>query len=434
MNSNKNPTANPGKNVKAKPPGKQPPKQQSNPLMAGLPHPGIPFPFVAFPFPIAAGGVKRSHAAMMMPPVNSKFFMRGANNGNGVVHSSNGMNKAMMEEKNAKNERRKEKNRESARACRRRKKEVAKELEQQVQLLEVDNLKLRLQLKIGEEAEDLGRSEETRLTKDLAELIQNGASEKEVTESILHYTEKFADYGRDRRSAIDFHLRNVARLLKPTTTTTVAMRALEGNTEHNQHHSPLKRSIIGTECNSSDCAKSNIEKTSLPEDCKNGTKLTGSTSGNIDKSDKALSNTNTSQDNTATVQEKLKAKVPVAPKQLFQYLVDYLEVNEVQAKALRDSRKVAKELDSALEQSLVMLEELKRILIQCGTDLETEIDAIRKILNPTQVAKFLVWVQNNRACMHMLNELWQKEYNSKSADEDKKSCDDNKESLTPSLG
>ena len=56
------------------------------------------------------------------------------------------------------------------------------------------------------------------------------------------------------------------------------------------------------------------------------------------------------------------------------------------------------------------------------------------IKNPTQVAKFLVWVQNNRACMHMLNELWQKEYNSQSADEDKKSDDDHKESLTSSLG
>jgi len=43
-------------------------------------------------------------------------------------------------------------------------------------------------------------------------------------------------------------------------------------------------------------------------------------------------------------------------------------------------------------------------------DLETEFNSVRAILTPTQVAKFVVWISRNGACMHMLNELWGKIY------------------------
>ena len=45
-----------------------------------------------------------------------------------------------------------------------------------------------------------------------------------------------------------------------------------------------------------------------------------------------------------------------------------------------------------------------------GQDLDAEFSEIRSILTPRQAAKFLVWVANNGACMHMLNELWSKSY------------------------
>ena len=360
-------------------------KQQSQSQQQTLPPrlPNIPLPpfvHVGFPPPMFApiAGTKRPHGQFQLnkPPTE--------------------------EELNSKKAIRKAKNRESARICRLRKKEAAKELERKIQILEVENLKLRLQLKIGEEAEALDRSEEERLTRELEELVRSGAPEKEVDDSILCYTEKFADYGRDRRSAIEFHLRNVARLLKPTTTTSVAMRALEGTTDqqntpkrldHKERHSPdtdNSTTFIATEQENPSNTSSSTTKTGeeLP-------KVTSSSAHDV-----------------------TQASVPLEPKQLFQYLVDYLEVNELQSKALRDSRKVAKELDAALEQSLVMLEELKGRLTQCGSDLEVELDAISKILTPTQVAKFLVWVQNNGACMHMLNELWKKEYSESYSDND----------------
>jgi len=95
-------------------------------------------------------------------------------------------------------------------------------------------------------------------------------------------------------------------------------------------------------------------------------------------------------------------------KKLFHYLVDYLKIKPEQATDLHDSCYVANELDGALAQSLTTLQELRSLLSRCGKDLDEEFTNVRSILNPIQAAKFLVWVSNNEACMHMLNELWDK--------------------------
>ena len=71
---------------------------------------------------------------------------------------------------------------------------------------------------------------------------------------------------------------------------------------------------------------------------------------------------------------------------------------------------MAKELDAALAKSMEMLSKLRSMLTQSSHDLEMEMKKIRSILTTRQAAKFLVWVANNGACMHMLNELWSKVY------------------------
>ena len=102
------------------------------------------------------------------------------------------------------------------------------------------------------------------------------------------------------------------------------------------------------------------------------------------------------------------SRAKMEPKKLFHYLVNYLEVTPDQATALKDSRFVAKELDDALKESLAMLQELRNTMSKCGDDLDNEFNSVRQILMPMQAAKFLVWVSNNEACVHMLNELWSK--------------------------
>lgn len=280
-----------------------------------------------------------------------------------------------------------EKNRMSARECRRRKKEATQQLEQEIYLLEKENLGLRLQLKIGEEAEMSSMREAEKLTEAMDASLKSGASDSAIFANLEEIKEKFADYGRDRRSAMEFHLRNVERLLMPTTTTSVAMKALEighstsylnnksGANDTSSHNAPAEESSSATALGSNVVADSPA-------------------SSNVE----AAPSTSTSKTN----------------KQIFEFLVQYLEVTPDQAIALKDSRKVAQELDSALAKSFSMLNELKLRLTQVVGDLETEFDSVRAILTPTQVAKFVVWIAHNGACMHMLNELWGKIYHKQS--------------------
>ena len=197
-------------------------------------------------------------------------------------------------------------------------------------------------------------------------MLKSGkASESEIYAKLEEYKEKFADYGRDRRSAMEFHLKNVERLLMPTQTTNFIMSTLKdsgGGSSGSSNHStaPLPTAPPTTTSSSSS----------------------------------AIDNNN----------------APKTSKELFTLLVKTLEVTPAQSAALKDSRFVAQEMDETLNETLNVLKELRGRLAQCGQDLETEFNCIRQILTPSQSAKFLVWVAQNKACMHMLNELWSKNY------------------------
>ena len=259
--------------------------------------------------------------------------------------------------------RRLEKNRLSARECRRRKKEATEQLQHQINVMEGENLRLRLQLQIGEEAEESRRQEQEKLTSEIDELLKSGASEGEVHAALESFKEKYADYGRDRRTAIEFHLSKLEHLLMPTQTTSVVMHAIQNS------------------------AVPPVSPTASVE--------------SVPSVDSVLS---PAQD----------------PKALFHYLVNHLQVTPEQAAALKDSRLVAQELDGCLDSALSVLQELRKRLAQTGDDLDTEFATVRSILTPTQAAKFLVWVADNRACIHMLNELWDRVYPNEDDNEDAK--------------
>ena len=253
-------------------------------------------------------------------------------------------------------------------------------------------------------------------------MLKSGAKESEIYASIEQFKEKHADYGRDRRSAMEFHLRQVERLLMPTTTTSVAMRALHGGTDIGTvgggevalpPTSFLRPAIgegggkAGVILNASGTQKSQEVESKKPAE----NAAIGKESGAALIEVPSIADTDLSSTASSSVGENSPAHASsdppsLEPKSMFHYLVKYLEVTPEQAKALKDSRLIAQELDSALTESLSVLEELRLRLTQAGEDLEAEMDSVRAILTPTQAAKFLVWVSNNSACMHMLNELW----------------------------
>jgi hypothetical protein len=215
----------------------------------------------------------------------------------------------------------------------------------------------------------------------LDDLLKSGASEAEIYTKIEEYKEKFADYGRDRRSAIEFHLRNIERLLMPTQTTSVVLTTLQmGSTSGAGLGGPQSAS------------EASVKPSAVPSLPAPSTSLAGV----------PLS--------TGPAQPSAVSASNLDSKTLFRRLVDILQVTPEQAAALKDSRFVAKEMDECLKASLGVLEELRLRLAQCGEDLENEFDNVRSILTPTQAAKFLVWVANNKACIHMLNELWNRVY------------------------
>jgi hypothetical protein len=290
-----------------------------------------------------------------------------------MTHTKDG--KLLSEKKR----RRLEKNRLSARECRRRKKQSAENVQREIVVLESENLRLRLQLQIGEEAEDSLHREQAKLTEDMDALLKSGASEAEIYATIEEFKEKFADYGRDRRSAIEFHLRNIERLLMPTKTTTFVMRAIQGGDGDSEVANDKPASDVGNDKPAT--AASPVSTPSVASD-----------------------------KSTEPVPDSKEPDPSLEPKELFQYLVNYLEVNPAQAAALKDSRLIAQEMDGCLEKALAVLAELRTRLAQTGEDLETEFTNVRSILSPTQAAKFLVWVANNSACIHMLNELWDRVY------------------------
>ena len=93
---------------------------------------------------------------------------------------------------------------------------------------------------------------------------------------------------------------------------------------------------------------------------------------------------------------------------MFQKLSNYIGVTPEQSALLSDSRHVATELDETFTTSLHLLTSLRFAVSRDGNDLDGEFQNVQQIMNPTQMAKFVCWVTNNPACMHMLNELWAK--------------------------
>ena len=308
--------------------------------------------------------------------------------------------------------RRLEKNRLSARECRRRKREQTEGIQREINVLEAENLRLRLQLQIGEEAEESSLEEQAKLTSEIDSLLKSGASEAEVYQALESFKEKHADYGRDRRSAIEFHLRNIERLLKPTTTTNIVMQAIQGTSEGEVEERKPAAAPEG-EASAAGAGSDNTASQAKV----NPVQQTDPTATTVQNDPGSLTSL------LPVNPEESSSQVPsqLNPKGLFQHLVTHISVTPSQAAALKDSRFVAQELDACLDKAVAVLRELRERLAQTGADLEAEFGNVRSILTPTQAAKFLVWVSNNSACVHMLNELWERVYpaseNSNDADQ-----------------
>ncbi|OWZ08227.1 hypothetical protein PHMEG_00019264 [Phytophthora megakarya] len=87
-------------------------------------------------------------------------------------------------------------------------------------------------------------------------------------------------------------------------------------------------------------------------------------------------------------------------------LAKELGLSEDQKKKIQQQRGSISLICENLKSALGLLADLKTEVTNKNSTLDMEMDKLQNILTPTQRAKFIVWVTNNQACMHLLNKLW----------------------------
>lgn len=240
-----------------------------------------------------------------------------------------------------------ERNRESARECRKRKKEKKMLLRQQLAILEADNLQLRLKLQVGNEAANQ-EDKSAYVTARLDQLLKDGASEVEIQKTVAELQERYSDYGRDRRSAIDFHVNQLKRCLQPTQTTRAILWLMSLAA---QFHDPMTGEIVSTE-------------------------------------PRELYEMWTSLLNEVKPSEEQK-KIMVATVRPTSSGDDPFEA-----------------IKSVTQTCNAMLDRLVSIICNKNESLDTEMSTVQSIFSARQIAKFILWIDQNPACMQMLEALW----------------------------
>jgi hypothetical protein len=205
------------------------------------------------------------------------------------------------------------------------------------------------------------------ITAKLDSMIKEGASEIELRKTIEELQERFSDYGRDRRTAISFHINQLRRCLQPTQTTRAILWLLSC--------APMFHDVDG----------------------------------------------NPKPNNHGDLSE------------LWFSLLDALKPTSEQYKQLM-SFTIPKNLleDPFNEVYLVtencnqILEKLVEIICNKNESLDNEMANIQAILNPRQIAKFVLWIDQNPVCMQMLEALWPH------LTQTKTTCTDSENKTTPS--
>lgn len=241
-----------------------------------------------------------------------------------------------------------ERNRESARECRKRKKDKKTSLRSQLAHLEADNLQLRLKLQVGHDNTNIEEKSKYISTR-LEAMIKEGACEVEIQKSIAEYQERYSDYGRDRRSAIDFHVAQLRRCLQPTQTTRAILWLMSLARQFHEHSNG---DIKYTNPNELFNLWLDLLKEIKP-----------------------------------TMQQKL------------------LMVSYTNPSATTGSDPFT-DIDSVSKTCNGMLDRLVEIICNKNDLLDTEMNNIQNILSARQIAKFILWIDHNPVVMQMLEALW----------------------------
>lgn len=245
-----------------------------------------------------------------------------------------------------KKKRRQERNRESARECRKRKKQRKQDLSDQLARLEADNLKLRLQLQAGNKLNKLEEKSHC-LTEKLVSLLKVEGNEPELKTIIDELEQRYSDYGKERKSAIEFHMKQLKDSLEPAVTTQIILWLLQQS-----------RKVF----NKNEKLKVNNENKDICDIFEELVKELNLTENQL----KAIS----------TLIEDHESGDPF---------------EEIEVTTLTMSRSLDAVQDSINKKN---------------SDLDKEMEVIQSNFNPVQIAKFLIWVHKNPVYFQLLKAVW----------------------------
>jgi len=225
-------------------------------------------------------------------------------------------------------------------------------LEEKMKAIEAENAELKTQLKIGREAIAREEIEKNKFVDKISNLLKANSSEAQIGELIQEFGDRYADYGKDRQAAVGYHLAQVERLLLPTQVTRMCLWSLQQPDSFYDDPEPLP-AIDGQE-------------------------LPASSTVDIGGS-------------------------------LWQLLSKELELSREQMSQIKGCRAKVRERGDEVKITVQMLNQLKKRVQNKNNNLDSEMAGIQGILTPKQSAKFILWVSNNPACIHMLNQIWRTE-------------------------
>jgi hypothetical protein len=277
--------------------------------------------------------------------------------------------------------RRQERNRESAREFRARKKAKVLALHQQLAKLETDNLHLRLQLTTPNPGEPSAEQPQSAVvSSQLEELVNQGASEKEIMAAIKELKERYSDYGRDRSSAFSFHLSQLKRCLVPTQTTRIILFLMQCAIKYLTPEGEIK---YPTPSKSVD---------TLPP----GTDSDSGGGSGLPPSQPPLSPPLSSSHPQSTEIAELLASLMAVIKPTREQRKQLVSLTSIYSGAP----------PSGVDFSDEIIEKIAILVTNKNDLLDSEMSNISSILSPTQIAKFILWIDENRATMQMLEALW----------------------------
>mmetsp|Transcript_12620 Transcript_12620/g.24469 ORF Transcript_12620/g.24469 Transcript_12620/m.24469 type:complete len:343 (+) Transcript_12620:595-1623(+) len=103
------------------------------------------------------------------------------------------------------------------------------------------------------------------------------------------------------------------------------------------------------------------------------------------------------------------------PDSMWSVLCKELQLDEKQKAELKSQRGQLGMQSSSMKRCLISLNKFEKDIEKNMINRQSHMDKILKIISPKQIVKFLQWVENNQACVHMLDGLWT--FNKKRQDE-----------------